>query len=165
MAIMKNNKKEEVAKKAYDEEHKIEKLKVFCIIVNRYQSDFYVKKFDEIGVGASFVILGTGTATKDIYDFLGIGETKKDIILSLVKESVIPELKKITEERFKVSKNAKGVAFSFEMDSIAGVLAYRFIAGAKEKVKKDNNSKLFNKNLPLKDKKLKRRLKNYDRAK
>ena len=83
------NKEENISTLPYDQEFKINKLKLFVVIVNRDQGDFFVKKFEEVGVGASFEIYGRGTATKEIYEILGVGETKKDIILSFVSEKDI----------------------------------------------------------------------------
>ena len=73
----------------YDQEFKINKLKLFVVIVNRDQGDFFVKKFEEVGVGASFEIYGRGTATKEIYEILGVGVTKKDIIFRVCMQLVL----------------------------------------------------------------------------
>ena len=125
-----------ISKKSYDQEFELKKLRVLCIIVNRYQGDYFINEFARREVGASFLVYGTGTATKEIYDILGIGETKKDIVLSLVKESDIPELKKLIEARFNVSKKAKGIAFFIGIDSIAGVLIYKYLTNTKENIKR-----------------------------
>lgn len=130
---------QEVHKKPYDQEFELKKLKVLCIIVNRHQGDYYINEFASREVGASFLVYGTGTATREIYDLLGIGETKKDIVLSLVKESDIPTLKEVIINRFKISKRAKGVAFFMDIDSIAGVLLYKYLTNTKENIKRKTN--------------------------
>lgn len=127
-------------KKPYDQEFELKKLRILCIIVNRYQGDYFINEFAKREVGASFLVYGTGTATKEIYDILGIGETKKDIVLSLVKESDIPELKKLIETRFSVSKKAKGIAFFIDIDSIAGILIYKYLTNTKENLKRKLNN-------------------------
>ena len=125
-------------KPAYDEEFEIKKLKICCIIVNRHQGDYFINAFAEKKVGASFTVYGTGTATKEIYDILGVGETKKDIVLSVVKESDVPEIKEFIENRFNVSKKAKGIAFFMDVDSIAGVLLYKYFTNTRENVRRKN---------------------------
>lgn len=122
--------------KAYDNEFKIEKVKMFVIIVGRNQSDYFLNEFKNTEIACSFVVYGRGTATKDIYEVLGVGETKKDIIFALVKESDIEKLKEIINYRFKASKAAKGVAFSIPFDSMAGVLMYRYLTNTKTNVAK-----------------------------
>lgn len=137
--IEKNNDKnleKQVEKKTYDQQFELKKLKVLCIIVNRHQGDYYINEFASREVGASFLVFGTGTASKEIYDILGIGETKKDIVLSIVKESDIPSLKEIIVNRFRISKKAKGVAFFMDVDSIAGVLLYKYLTNTKENIKR-----------------------------
>lgn len=131
-----NAQQNNVEKKPYDREFEVKKLKVACVIVNRHQGDYFINQFDEINVGASFLTYGTGTATKEIYDILGVGETKKDIVLSLVKEDDVPKIKEIINKRFAVSKSAKGVAFFMDIDSIAGVLVYKYLTNTRENVRR-----------------------------
>ncbi len=128
--------KENKEQKAYDNEYKIEKVKLFVIIVGRNQSDYFLSEFKNTEIACSFVVYGRGTATKDIYEVLGVGETKKDIIFALVKESDIEKLKQIINYRFKASKAAKGVAFSIPFNSMAGVLMYRYLTNTKTNVAK-----------------------------
>ena len=58
------NKEENISTLPYDQEFKINKLKLFAVIVNRDQGDFFVKNFEEVGVGASFEIYGRGRVRK-----------------------------------------------------------------------------------------------------
>ncbi len=134
-AVTKNvTSKQNKQEKPYDSEFKIEKVKLFIIIVGRNQSDYFLNEFKKTDIACSFVVYGRGTATKDIYEVLGIGETKKDIIFALVKESDIEKLKEIINYRFNASKAAKGVAFSIPFDSMAGVLMYRYLTNTKTNV-------------------------------
>lgn len=121
----------------YEDNFVIQKLKMLCIIVNRHQGDYYINKLMENKVGAAFLVYGTGTATREIYDLLGVGDTKKDIVLSLVKESDVPSIKQMISDRFNVSKKAKGVAFFADVNSLAGVLLYKFFTNTKENVRRE----------------------------
>ena len=125
-------------KSFYDQEFKVKKLKLLIVIVNRYQGDFYVKRFQENGVACSFLLEGNGTGTRDIYDLIGVADTKKDIVFSLVKDDEIGKLKEIIKKRFASSLNAKGVSFAVEMDSVAGVLAYKYLANIRENERRDD---------------------------
>ena len=125
------NKEENISTLPYDQEFKISKLKLFVVIVNRDQGDFFVKKFEEVGVGASFEIYGRGTATKEIYDILGVGDTKKDIL----------KVKEIVSNRFNISKNAKGIAFSIAIDSLAGILIYKYLTNTRQNERRPSHGK------------------------
>ncbi len=123
--------------KMYDETHQIEKLEMLCIIVARHQGDYFIDQLMNNKIGAAFLVYGTGTATKEIYDLLGIGDTKKDIVLSLVKEGDKSSIINMINNRFAVSKKAKGIAFFAEINSLAGVLLYKFFANRRDDNKKE----------------------------
>ena len=125
----------------YDKDYEVKKLKVMVIIVDRGQGDYFVRAFEKNKVGASFNVYGTGTATKEIYDILGIGETKKDIVLSLIKQDDIEVLKNIVKERFAANKKYKGISFCMDIDSVAGVLVYKYLANVRENKRRGDNGK------------------------
>ncbi len=133
-------KEEKKSKTVYDKEYVVEPLRLMIIIVNRYQGDYYINKLKENGVAASFLCNGSGTATRDIYNMLGVGETKKDVIFSLVRKDKVSQISQIAQEKFNVSKNAKGVVITVPIDSISGVLLYRFFTDTKENVKKETTT-------------------------
>ena len=126
----------------FDKDYEITKLKIMVIIVERNQGDYFIKEFEKKGVAASFSIYGTGTATKEIYDILGVGDTKKDIVLSLVRVDKIEELKSVIIERFQQNKKYKGISFCVDIDSVAGVLVYKYLANQRvNKRRNDNGNK------------------------
>lgn len=125
----------------YDKDFEITKLKIMFIIVDRGQGDYFIKEFEKQGVAASFKLYGTGTATKDIYELLGIGETKKDIVLSVVKVNDIEKLKEIVQERFAINKKFKGVSFCAEINSVAGVLVYKYLANVRENKRRNDDGR------------------------
>ncbi len=125
----------------YEKEFKLEKLKLYILIVPRNHSDYFINEFKKTDIACNFVVYGKGTATKDIFELLGIGETSKDIIFSLVKENDIEKIKSIAEYRFNVSKTAKGIGFSIPLSSVAGVLMYRYLTNTKENISKDKGEK------------------------
>lgn len=125
-------------KPSYNDSFKTSPLKFLCIIVNKYQGEFYIDLLvKKNGVSAAFLLNGHGTATRDIYSLLNISETKKDVVMALVREDKIDEIMPKIEERFKISNSSKGIAFTLSSDSIIGVLAYRFFTDTKENVKKE----------------------------
>ena len=119
----------------YDQEFKVEKVKLMVIIVNRYQGEYYFKMLQSKNVAASYLVYGKGTATKEINDYLGVENTRKDIVLTLISESKLPEIKEVISEHFKISRETKGVAFTLQLDSVAGVLIYKFLTDTRENVR------------------------------
>jgi len=122
--------------KAYDEQYLIEPLKLLFVIVNKYQGNYFLDAFKELGVSCAFLSYGKGTATDDLKHILGIGEDKKDVVICLVKSDEIDNYLKICKERFKVSRAAKGIAFAVPVDSMISVFAYRFITNTRQNRRK-----------------------------
>lgn len=124
----------------YEQNYQISPLKLMIIIVNRYQSNYFLDAFEEIGISCGFVTYGKGTATSDILKILGIGEDRKDIMFLPVPNSKIAKCKKIIEERFAVSEEAKGVSFCIPFDSMVSVLAYKFLTDTKRNKKRSKEN-------------------------
>lgn len=127
MALFKKKKKEEVTPKPFEERKDLEKLSIFITIVDKGQGEAVLKLFDSNGVAAQVIQRGRGTATKQMYDILGVEDNKKDIVFSVIKQSSIPDAKKDLEAFFAASKRNKGIGFSIPMTSIIGVSVYQFL--------------------------------------
>ncbi len=137
--VFKNNrvKKNKEDNSHYTKNYKVEKLYLLVVIVNRYQGDYYIHKFIELGAASSFLLYGKGTAPSEFLYMLGVEGSKKDIVLTVAKESLLDNFEKIIDERFSISKSAKGISFIIEFDSIMGVLPYRFLSDTKINKKKE----------------------------
>ncbi len=137
--VFKNNrvKKNKEDNSHYSKNYKVEKLFLLVVIVNRYQGDYYIHKFIELGAASSFLLYGKGTAPNEFLYMLGVEGSKKDIVLTVAKESLLDNFEKIIDERFSISKSAKGISFIIEFDSIMGVLPYRFLSDTKINKKKE----------------------------
>lgn len=147
MGIIKRNKRDNTSKKegnkkvnSYNNLYEVQPLKLICIIVNRYQGDYFLDLLiKKNNISAAFLCGGHGTATRDIYNLLNISENKKDVVIALIPERKLKDIFKQIENRFNISNNAKGLAFSLKADSVIGVLAYRFFTDTKENIKKEVN--------------------------
>ena len=108
------------------------KLLLFVTIVGEGQAPAIIRLFERGGSSAQFVQRGEGTATKEIYNILGIEETGKDIVFSFLAEDKIPEIKKELSAFFVASKRNRGIGFSLPLSSIIGVRVYQFLANVVE---------------------------------
>ena len=127
MALFKK-KKVETAPPKVEDRPDFKKLIVFVTIVNRGLATPITRIFETIGCSAQFIQRGRGTAQKEIRDILGIEETGKDVIFSIVREESTEEIKTELAAFFKASRNNKGIAFSIPMSSMIGVKVYQFLA-------------------------------------
>lgn len=122
-------KKETTIKKSekFDVSNKIEKLKLLIIIVNKGRAIGINNMLIKKGVSFTTAFYGEGTAERYILSAIS-GEKEKEIIISVVRESLVEDIKNDIEKRFSVSTAAKGVMAIFDLISMAGVAAYKFIA-------------------------------------
>jgi len=124
-------KKSTKKKTDFESKNKIEKLKVLCVIAPRTHGAFYTKAFSELDVSCCFEVYGRGMATKEIIDILGISDNKKTLVVALIKESDLEKVKNMIRNRFNVSNSSRGIAFTIPVDSMAGVIIYKFLTNTR----------------------------------
>ena len=133
--VNKNNDSENSSN--YEKEHQLEKLGVVIIVVNDGQASAIVNLLNKANSAVSFITHGEGTAKNDLYDVLGVGEQKKQIIISTLKRKDWVSLASLIEERFSYSRAAKGIAFMIDIDAIASVSTYKFLTDRREEPKEN----------------------------
>lgn len=104
------------------------KLALLFTIVDRRKGDFYFDVLEGFDVNFQTVLYGVGTATSEIQSLLGLTNSDKAIILSIIKEENVKEVLELYEDKYFKLKNGKGIAFSVSMDSMIGKLAYEFLS-------------------------------------
>ncbi len=108
------------------------KLLLFITIVGEGQATAIRKLFERYGCSAQFVERGEGTATKEIYNILGVENTGKDVVFSFLAEDKASDIKKELDAFFVASKRNQGISFSIRLSSIIGVRVYQFLANTVE---------------------------------
>lgn len=104
----------------------IKKIKLLIIIVDRGQAIKYIRENEKHDVTTQMVLLGHGTAGRVLADYLGLGDVKKDVILSIIKEEKVDEILQSIEHRL-TSPSHKGIAFTVSISSMIGVSLYKFL--------------------------------------
>lgn len=137
----KSSKKQEAKKFVpFEKENVIHPIKMFLSIVPFGQADGIVKILESVGVSCNFITAGEGTGRNFVPGLISIADSKKQIIMSFVKEDQAEEVCKLLYERFNTSKAARGISLSVRLTSVAGVSIYRFLTNTRKvkKVKKDD---------------------------
>ena len=73
-------------------------------------------------------LYGNGTANSEMLGLLGLVETEKAVIMSIVREDKIKDIKMVLTEKFDKVKDGKGIEYTIPMQSIIGVSIYQFLA-------------------------------------
>lgn len=108
------------------------KLKILVTIVDRSKTDFYLDVLEGFEVNMQTVIYGHGTAPNDMLHYLGLSQSDKAVIVSVVKEDKIKEITIAFEDKYFKTKNGKGIAFTIPITSLIGVSIYQFLSNSQE---------------------------------
>lgn len=113
----------------------LKKLKILITVVDRSKALFYTDLLEEFEVNMQTVIYGRGTADSKVY--LGLVESDKAVILSVLREDNVKTVLDVLAEKFEKVKGGKGIAFTVSMNSIIGVSVYQFLSNNQTAVKKE----------------------------
>ena len=105
-----------------------DKLEVIISVVPKKKGTFYKDYLQSFGANFQLSILAQGTADEDILNYLGVEQSDKLVLLSIVKASVMDAVMEGLEEKFRTIKNGKGIAVAVPMTSVIGKLVYAFLS-------------------------------------
>ncbi|MBR7112635.1 MAG: hypothetical protein IKC75_06945 [Clostridia bacterium] len=105
-----------------------QKLKLLITIVPRPKTEYFMDLIQSFDVNMQFCTTARGTATSDIRALMGLEDSEKRVIFSVVREDMAPKVLKTLEEKFATIKNAKGIAMTVPLSGMIGVAIYQFLA-------------------------------------
>lgn len=104
------------------------KLKLLITIVNREKADFYMDLIQSFDVNMQFRASARGTASSEILHMMGLAESEKAVIFSVIREDRVKHALEALAARFATIKNGKGIAYTVPMSGMIGVSLYNFFA-------------------------------------
>ena len=110
-----------------------EGIKMMVIITGGNKGIKLIHMLKNYGVYYCNLVRGKGTANKEVLDFLGIGETEKDLIFALLDEARIQEVIEFLNRDKEFVGGRKGIAFTVSLDSIASMKAIKEICRKESK--------------------------------
>ena len=130
MAVTKKNQKTKkpAEKKTAPVNDGFRKLKILVTVVNRNKTEFFMDLLTAYEVNLQTAVLAQGTATNETLHMLGLDDSDKSVIFSVVREDKAEEALHAIEDKFNTLKRGKGIAFTVPMSSIIGVAMYRFLS-------------------------------------
>ena len=136
MGLLKKNSKIEQQTPAKKEEPfktDLKKLKLLVTVVNRKKTEFYLDYLTGFDVTFQTAVAGQGTATSDTMYLLGLADSDKSVIFSVLREDRAEDAMMGLEEKFHTLRGGKGIAFTVPMTSVIGVAIYRFLSDNRAK--------------------------------
>lgn len=119
------------------------KLYLMTTIINRNLSKKFLKLYDEEGLEVILISLGAGTASGDILDYLGLEDTEKAVIFTVLEENRWLSTKKDLQKKFQIDAPGGGIAFVIPLSSIGGKKTLQFLT-ANQEFQKEEESVLKN---------------------
>lgn len=101
----------------------MEPMNVIVSIVERGQGRNILDLFAEQKVTHNFQCVGTGTATSEIMDLLGLDSLEKDVIFSVAKRTMANKLMRDLNNELRGSARSKGIVFDMKLTAMAHVTA------------------------------------------
>ena len=102
------------------------RLKILVTTVNRSKADFYMDYIQSFGANMQFVFYGHGTAPREIMAALGLADSERAVIISIIGECL--------EEKFRTIVNGKGIAYTIPMSSVIGKSVFNFLSDNRSQV-------------------------------
>lgn len=109
----------------------IRKLKLLITVVPRRKTEFYIDFLGGFEVNLQTVLLGQGTAKSDTLHMLGLEDSDKGVLLSVIREDKAEEILHALDDKFHTVRKGKGIAFTIPLSGVIGVTLYRFLSNNK----------------------------------
>ena len=106
------------------------KLKLLVTVVNREKAELYTALLQSFEVNFQIAVSAEGTANTETLRLLGLTDSKKAVILSVIREDMAASALRFLEEKFETIKNGKGIAYTIPMTGTIGVAIYQFLSNA-----------------------------------
>ena len=103
------------------------KLMLLFTIVNRQKAELYADLLQAYDVNMQMFLSAQGTTRTEMLQYLGLTESEKVVILSVIRQDKVAEALHMLEEKFRTIKNGKGIAYTVPMSGTIGVAVYQFL--------------------------------------
>ena len=110
----------------------VKKLKILFTVVPRNKGEFYADFIEGLGVNFQTLLLGQGTAKRETLHLLGLEDSDKCVILSVITHDHCEEILHALDDKFHSVRKGKGIAFTVPVSSVIGVAIYRFLSNSRK---------------------------------
>ncbi|MBR6311357.1 MAG: hypothetical protein IKR51_00090 [Oscillospiraceae bacterium] len=105
-----------------------ERLMLLVTVVNKGKGTFFADLLQTFDANLQMCFVGDGTARSDLIEFLGLKDSRRSIIFSVVRASQLDAIEAALEERFVTVNGGTGIAFTVPLSSVIGRLSYGFLS-------------------------------------
>ncbi len=104
------------------------RLEMLITTVARNKADYYADLIQSFDVNLQLTVFAEGTADSGMLAALGINDSAKAVIFSVIQEKKLTEAMGTLENKFKTIKGGKGIAFTVPLSSVIGTIIFGFLS-------------------------------------
>ena len=104
------------------------KLELLFTVVNKEKTEFYVDLLQAFEINMQLVLSARGTAGSHTLEMLGLNDSERSVIVSVINKKRVKEAMETLGERFASVKGGKGIAYAVPLTSTIGVAIYQFLS-------------------------------------
>ena len=116
------------------------KLELLITVVQRKKASFYIDLIQSFDANMQLSIPAQGTADREILRYLGLTDTDKTAIFSVVREDRLEALTETLEQKFRSIKDGEGVAAAIPFTSMIGTLLFGFLSNDRRTVREEKTN-------------------------
>ena len=98
----------------------VKKLKLLVTVVNKNKAEFYTDLLESFEINMQMVMRAHGTAGSEMLHYMGLEESEKTVIFSLIREDRAPAALAALDEKFRTVRNGKGIAYTVPLSGVIG---------------------------------------------
>ena len=115
-------------------------LYLMTTIIDRKVEKKYFNLFQENDHNVIFWSLGSGTASNEILDYLGLESPEKAVAFSVLEENTWFHIKKQLEKKLKIDAPGGGISFIIPLSSIGGKKTLQFLIESQDYQKEEETT-------------------------
>ncbi len=104
------------------------KLKLLVTVINRKKAEFYTDFIQSFEVNFQITMAASGTAGAETMQLLGLTDSDKTVIFSVIREDIAEQALEALGEKFRTIRGGKGIAYTIPMTGTIGVAIYQFLS-------------------------------------
>lgn len=124
-----------MADKTYAKNIAPEKLELLIAVVHTDKVRYFRNLIQSFDVNMQLTLTASGTSEKAIMNYLGLNESNRSAIFSVVREDKLKDILEALNDSFTNIKGGGGIAVTAPLSSLIGTLVYGFLSNDKRTIK------------------------------
>jgi len=124
-----------MADKTYAKNIAPEKLELLITVVHTDKVRYFTNLIQSFNVNVQLTMTASGTSEKAIMNYLGLNESNRSAIFSVVRADKLKDILEALNDSFTNIKGGGGIAVTAPLSSLIGTLVYGFLSNDKRTIK------------------------------